>query len=139
MTQQSVEILLVEDNADDVELTLERGEGEVVRFAERFVQTLKLSVLDRMIFFGEAALRRAVREFVEHYYPHERNHQGIGNKIPAPGPGTIKELKVKVGDRVSQGSVILTLDAAEDAAKSETAPAAKLAPRAHPFTLIAGP
>src|SRR5476651_1161731 len=37
-------------------------------------------------------------------------------EIPAPQPGTIKELKVKVGDRVSQGSVILVLEVAEGAA-----------------------
>jgi dihydrolipoamide dehydrogenase len=47
-------------------------------------------------------------------------------EIPAPEPGTIKELKVKVGDRVSQGSVIVTLEVVEGAAKSETAPAGKV-------------
>jgi dihydrolipoamide dehydrogenase len=46
-------------------------------------------------------------------------------EVPSPEPGTIKELKVKVGDRVSQGSVILVLDVAEGAAKTEPAPAAK--------------
>src|SRR5262245_7028837 len=29
---------------------------------------------------------------------------------PAPAPGVVKELKLKVGDKVSQGSAILTLD-----------------------------
>src|SRR3954447_6291273 len=37
-------------------------------------------------------------------------------EVPSPQPGTIKELKVKIGDRVSQGSVILVLDVAEGAA-----------------------
>src|SRR3954452_67163 len=37
-------------------------------------------------------------------------------EVPSPQPGTIKELKVKIGDRVSKGSIILLLDAAEDAA-----------------------
>ena len=55
-------------------------------FAERFVKTLQTSVLDCMIFFGESSLRRAVGEFIRHHDPQERNHQGIGNKIPAPGP-----------------------------------------------------
>jgi len=32
--------------------------------------------------------------------------------VPAPAAGVVKELKVKVGDKVSEGSVILTLDAA---------------------------
>ena len=33
-------------------------------------------------------------------------------EIPAPQAGTVRELRVKVGDKVSQGSLILTLDAA---------------------------
>jgi dihydrolipoamide dehydrogenase len=50
-------------------------------------------------------------------------------EIPAPQPGTIKELKVKVGDRVSQGSVILVLEVAEGAAA-----AAPAAPTGKPAT-----
>src|SRR5207237_88827 len=34
--------------------------------------------------------------------------------VPSPAAGTVKDLKVKVGDRVSQGKVILLLDAAGD-------------------------
>ncbi len=41
--------------------------------------------------------------------------------IPAPQGGTIKEMKVKVGDKVSEGSVIATLDVAEAAAASKPA------------------
>lgn len=33
-----------------------------------------------MIFFGEASLRRALREYVEHFNQ-ERPHQGIGNRV----------------------------------------------------------
>ena len=47
-------------------------------YAERFVRTIKDSCLERMILFGEDALRIAVREFVSHYHS-ERHHQGIGN------------------------------------------------------------
>jgi hypothetical protein len=36
-----------------------------------------------MIFFGEDALRNAVREFLEHYHL-ERNHQGLGNALIVP-------------------------------------------------------
>ena len=46
-------------------------------------------------------------------------------EVPAPMPGTIKELKVKIGDRVSKGSIILTLDVAEGAAASAPAPKAE--------------
>jgi transposase InsO family protein len=37
-------------------------------YAERFVRSIKESCLDRMILFGEDALRTAVREFVAHYH-----------------------------------------------------------------------
>src|SRR5450631_3915732 len=36
--------------------------------------------------------------------------------VPSPAAGTVKEVKVKVGDKLSQGSVVLTLDAAGAAA-----------------------
>ena len=39
--------------------------------------------MDRIILVGEASLRRAVREFADHYH-HERNHQGLGNKLVVP-------------------------------------------------------
>jgi transposase InsO family protein len=55
-------------------------------YAERFVRTIKESCLDRMILVGEGSLRRAVREFIEHYH-HERNHQGIGNRLILPVAG----------------------------------------------------
>ena len=48
--------------------------------AERFVRTIKESCLKRMILFGETGLRRAIREFVEHYH-RERNHQGLDNRL----------------------------------------------------------
>jgi len=48
----------------------------------------------RMIFYGEASLRNAIREFVE-YYHHERNHQGLENRLIDP--------KLQVGS--AEGSV----------------------------------
>jgi pyruvate/2-oxoglutarate dehydrogenase complex dihydrolipoamide acyltransferase (E2) component len=42
--------------------------------------------------------------------------------VPAPAAGVVKELRVKVGDKVSEGSAILTLEAAS--AGAGTAPAA---------------
>ena len=36
-----------------------------------------------MIFFGEAAFRRAMDEYIAHYLL-ERSHQGIGNEIIDP-------------------------------------------------------
>ena len=43
-------------------------------YAERFVRTIRQECLDRMVFFGETCLRRALEEFVVHYN-RERNHQ----------------------------------------------------------------
>jgi putative transposase len=52
-------------------------------YAERFVRSIKESCLDRLILFGEASLRRAIRDFVLHYHE-ERNHQGKGNQLLFP-------------------------------------------------------
>jgi pyruvate dehydrogenase E2 component (dihydrolipoyllysine-residue acetyltransferase) len=38
--------------------------------------------------------------------------------VPAPAAGTVKDLRVKLGDKVSEGNVILTLEAAGAAPKS---------------------
>jgi len=54
--------------------------------------------------------------------------------VPAPSGGVVKDVKVKVGDRVSEGSVILTLDAASAGAATSAAaaPAPVPAPSAPP-------
>jgi transposase InsO family protein len=49
-------------------------------YAERFVRSIKESCLDRMIWFGEASLRKGISEFVTHYH-RERNHQGLDNRL----------------------------------------------------------
>ena len=36
-------------------------------YAERFVRTIKESCLERMILFGEGAVRKATAEFITHY------------------------------------------------------------------------
>src|SRR5438067_6161930 len=48
-------------------------------------------------------------------------------EIPSPAAGVVKEMKIKTGDKVSQGSPILLLDAAEG-----QLPAAKEAPKSAP-------
>ena len=50
---------------------------------ERFMRSVKNECLNRMIFFGEKSLRRAVGEYLEHYHA-ERNHQGLGNRLIKP-------------------------------------------------------
>ena len=58
-------------------------------YAERFVRSIKESCLDRMIFFGERSLRRAVQEFVAHYH-FERNHQGLDKELIFPEKSAAK-------------------------------------------------
>ena len=49
--------------------------------------------------------------------------------VPSPAAGTVKELKVKLGDRIAEGVVILTLEtAAAGAAKAAAPPAPAPAP-----------
>ena len=52
-------------------------------YTERFVRTIKASCLERMVLIGEGSRRRAVRQFVAHYH-HERNHQGLDNRLILP-------------------------------------------------------
>ncbi len=58
---------------------------------ERYMRSLKSECLDRMIFFGQRSLERALKQFVAHYHG-ERNHQGLGNRIIDPGDEVGKEL-----------------------------------------------
>jgi putative transposase len=51
-------------------------------YAERFVGSIKAECLNRLVFFGEASLRRALREYIVHYH-RERNHQGLANALIA--------------------------------------------------------
>jgi pyruvate dehydrogenase E2 component (dihydrolipoamide acetyltransferase) len=66
-------------------------------------------------------------------------------EVPAPFGGTVKEMKVKVGDKVAEGATILTIEVSEEAAApagqtkpatpapaSAPAPAAPPAPAAEP-------
>jgi len=49
-------------------------------YIERYMRSMKDECLNKMIFFGEKSLRRALSEFEKHYHT-ERNHQGLGNNI----------------------------------------------------------
>jgi len=67
-------------------------------YAERFVWSIKSECLDRIVPLSENHLRRAVREYVEHYHG-ERHHQGLdgelitanGTAIRLEGPVTCRE------------------------------------------------
>jgi len=68
---------------------LPRRSPNLNAYAERFVRTIKESCLNRMIWFGEDSLRRAISEFVSHYH-FERNHQGLDNHLIIPTQATMK-------------------------------------------------
>src|SRR6266567_8092921 len=48
--------------------------------------------------------------------------------VPSPAAGVVKDLKVKLGDKVSEGNIILTLEAAGDAAAKPATGAASKSP-----------
>ena len=43
-------------------------------------------------------------------------------EIPSPDAGVVKEIKVKIGDKVSEGSLILTLETAPESATPQPSP-----------------
>jgi transposase InsO family protein len=49
-------------------------------YAERFVRSIKSECLAQIIPLGERHLRKAVKEYTEHYH-FERNHQGLDNEL----------------------------------------------------------
>ena len=53
-------------------------------------------------------------------------------EVPAPTAGRVKEIKVKVGDKVSEGSLVLLLESAGDGAAAKTAAAQMPAAAATP-------
>jgi len=61
-------------------------------------------------------------------------------EIPSPASGVVKDLKVKVGDKVSKGAPILVLDSKDAPAAKPPAPAAKAeAPKPQPQRPVAAP
>ena len=67
--------------------------------AERFVRSIKLECLDRMIFLGRESLVRAIIEYAAHYHE-ERSHQGIGNVLvngAAPQSAGAVEVRERLG------------------------------------------
>lgn len=57
-------------------------------YAERFVRSITDECLNRMIFVGQALLRRAITEYMMHYHQ-ERNHQRLDNRLIRQNPSMI--------------------------------------------------
>ncbi|NIO27649.1 MAG: transposase, partial [Candidatus Latescibacteria bacterium] len=70
----------------------------------RFHRSLKGECLNRMIFFGEKSLRKAIKIFLEHFHT-ERNHQGLGNRLIEPG----EDVGLRSGDVLCRGRLGGTL------------------------------
>ncbi|HEX3140880.1 MAG TPA: biotin/lipoyl-containing protein, partial [Rhizobacter sp.] len=60
-------------------------------------------------------------------------------EIPASHAGVVKELKVKVGDKISEGSLLLTLESADAAAAPAPAPAPAAAAKPAAAPAVAAP
>jgi putative transposase len=54
-------------------------------FAERWVRTVRIECLDRLLIFNEAHLRRVLREYIV-YYNFARPHQALAQQTPIPRP-----------------------------------------------------
>jgi dihydrolipoamide dehydrogenase len=61
--------------------------------------------------------------------------------VPSPADGVVRDLRIKVGDKVSEGTLLLTLEAQAEAAKSEAkaAPAPAATPAAPPAPQATAP
>ena len=71
-------------------------------FAERWVCSVRQECLSKLIPFGEASLRLALNEYIEHHH-FEWNHQGKGNLLLFPSPcirPTPKRRTVSCRDRL---------------------------------------
>ena len=60
-------------------------------------------------------------------------------EIPSPSAGVVAEVRVAEGDRVSEGSVLVLLNAAGDVASEDAEPAADPDPNEEPVSAAAPP
>ena len=74
----------LDQNTDTQVVVLPPKSPNLNAYMERWFRNLKSECLDRMIFFDRQSLENPVRLYVEHYHA-ERNHQGLGNELIAPG------------------------------------------------------
>jgi putative transposase len=76
-------------------------------YSERWVRSVKEECLSKVILFGECSLRRALKEYVEHFHA-ERNHQGKGNVLLFPRHTEIRrEERAQCRERIGWASALL--------------------------------
>ena len=75
-------------------------------FSERWVLSIKSECISGLLFFGEESLRRALKEYTNHYLQ-ERNHQGKSNRLLFPAQEVNSEERVsKIKCRRRLGGVL---------------------------------
>lgn len=67
-------------------------------YAERIVRSAREECLSKLISIGQAMLRRALREYVQHFLL-ERNHQGSGNALITRRPSRSVNMNRSLGAR----------------------------------------
>ena len=77
-------------------------------YSERFVRSIKDGCLGRMIFVGQASLRRAIGEYMAHYHE-ERNHQGLNNTLIRAEPRDATNDAFIAGNGSAECSTITTV------------------------------
>jgi putative transposase len=82
-------------------------------YAERWVRSVKEECLSQLVLFGEASLRHALMQYVEHFH-HERNHQGKGNVLlfPAVNQDAARQGLMQCRERLGELLKYYTYDAA---------------------------
>jgi transposase InsO family protein len=80
-------------------------------YAERWVRSIKSECLSKLILFGEASLRRSLREYLDHYHT-EPNHQGKGNVLLFPDLSIPQNVDQKVHCRERPGGLLKYYEAA---------------------------
>ena len=69
-------------------------------FSERWVGSIRQECLSKLILVGEASLRRALNEYIDHHH-FERNHQAKGNLLLFPSPDPLPKYKtIRCRDRL---------------------------------------
>jgi putative transposase len=94
------------DSGDVKTLPLPARSPNLNAYAERWVKSVKEECLSKLILFGEASLRRVLREYLTHFH-RERNHQGKGNVLLFPSrPGPAPGIDRSVGCRERLGGLL---------------------------------
>jgi hypothetical protein len=60
----------------------------VTAYGERFVRSIEVEALSQMMLMGAWSFRSVLQHYLVHD-PHERNHQGLGDRLMLPEVGLV--------------------------------------------------